>query len=265
MLRGGAGEVDLELVAGDGHGRADLELAAVCGLQHVGRLEAPVRNPRDRRAHEALRVGVELVHRGLDPVGSSARAELVETTVGEPVRRQLRTEVAAALVRVAHARDEAVECRVVQARRRDHDALLVEPARARGQAAGLPAADVGVVRARDREADGRARDERDVGQVRPARERVVEDEDVARPGIVRADGGDGVGHRAEMDGDVLGLGDHAAAPVEERGRAVAPLLDVRGERGPDQDRAHLLRDRTERGADQLELKFHFFHALVTHS
>ena len=56
---------------------------------------------------------------------------------------------------------------------------------------------------------------------------------------------------------MLGLRDHPAARVEERGRAVAPLLDVRRERGADEDGAHLVRDRAERGADHLELDPHF--------
>src|SRR5205823_3894426 len=49
---------------------------------------------------------------------------------------------------------------------------------------------------------------------------------------------------------------HAAPRVEERGRAVAPLLDVGRERGADKRRAHLLRDRAERRAEKLELNIH---------
>ena len=64
-------------------------------------------------------------------------------------------------------------------------------------------------------------------------------------GSCAIDGGDRVGHRAEVDGDVLGLRDHPAALVEERGRAVAPLLDVRRERGADEHGAHLLGDRAQ--------------------
>ena len=41
---------------------------------------------------------------------------------------------------------------------------------------------------------------------------------------------------------MLGLDDHAAPLVEERGRAVAPLLDVGGEGRADEDGAHLLGD-----------------------
>ena len=55
---------------------------------------------------------------------------------------------------------------------------------------------------------------------------------------------------------MLGLRDHPAARVEEGGRAVAPLLDVRRERGADEHGAHLLRDRAERAADDLELDVH---------
>ena len=75
-------------------------------------------------------------------------------------------------------------------------------------------------------------------------------------GSCAAHGGDRVGHRAEVHRDVLGLRDHAAALVEERRRAVAPLLDVRRERRADEHRAHLLRDRAERAADHLELDVH---------
>ena len=56
----------------------------------------------------------------------------------------------------------------------------------------------------------------------------------------------------------LGLGDHPAVPVEEGGRAVAALLDIRRERGADEHGAHLVGDRPERRADQLELNFHSF-------
>src|SRR5215217_7161841 len=57
----GAGEVELDLVALDRHGNADLELA-LGRLEHVARLPAPVRKRGERGAHPALGVGVELVH-----------------------------------------------------------------------------------------------------------------------------------------------------------------------------------------------------------
>ena len=126
---------------------------------------------------------MQLVHRRLDRLRAAPFAELVDPPLGQTVRRELGTKVAAALVGVPHPRDELVEDAVVEARRRDHDTLLLEPARVGGQAAGLGGADVGVVSAGDGEARARARDERDVGQVRAAGERVVED-----PGLARARG-----------------------------------------------------------------------------
>src|SRR6266700_8001905 len=63
-----------------------------------------------------------------------------------------------------------------------------------------------------------------------------------------------------MDGNVLGLRDHPPARVEEGSRAVAALLDVRGEGGAYEDGAHLLGDRPKRASEHLELDIH---ALVT--
>jgi hypothetical protein len=86
------------------------------------------------------------------------------------------------------------------------------------------------MRARRGIAERRTGDERHVGEVRAARVRIVEHVDVFRPRPARANGRDGIGEGAEVDGDVLGLDNHPPARVEERGRAVAALLDVRAER-----------------------------------
>ena len=64
--------------------------------------------------------------------------------------------------------------------------------------------------------------------------------------------GDRLGHRAEVDGDVLGLGDHRALGVEQRGRAVAALLDVGGVGAADQHRARLLGDARQRAGEDRE-------------
>src|SRR4051812_14800714 len=65
-----------------------------------------------------------------------------------------------------------------------------------------------------------------------------------------------VRHRAEMHGDVLGLRHHAAALVEDRGRAVATLLDVRRERRADEHCAHLLGNCAQRASEYLKLDVH---------
>ncbi len=69
------------------------------------------------------------------------------------VRRELRAQVGTPLRRIAHPARQLREQVVVESRRRDHDALLVERARVGGHAARRAAADVGVVRAVRREAD----------------------------------------------------------------------------------------------------------------
>ncbi len=97
----------------------------------------------------------------------------------------------------------------------------------------------------------------DVGQVgAAARVGIVDDEHVAGrevPERVAPENLlDRAQERAEVHGDVLGLGDHPTARVEDRRRAVAPLLDIGRVRGADEGGAHLLRHREERRADDLE-------------
>ena len=60
-------------------------------------------------------------------------------------------------------------------------------------------------------------------------------------------------HRAEVDRDVLGLHDHLASRVEQAGRAVATLLDVRRVRAAHERGAHLLAGRAQRAGDDLEV------------
>ena len=250
-----SGEVDLDLVACDGDGDADLQLPGG-RLQRVARLVAPVGEAGDGSADDALGVAVELVHRGGDSVRPAPLDELREAALGQPVGGQLSVEVAPPLVRVAHVREQDGQQLVVEAHRREHEPLLVDVGRARGEAGRLHAADVGVVRARAGEAAGHAGDERDVGEMRAAGEGIVDDVDLAGLRVAGENGGDGLGHGAEVDGDVLGLDDHAAALVEEGGRAVAPLLDVGREGRADQHGAHLLRNGAELRAKNLVQNFH---------
>src|SRR5258707_10117265 len=55
-----------------------------------------------------------------------------------------------------------------------------------------------------------------------------------------------------MDRDVLGLAERLARRIEQRRRAVAPLLDVGGMRGADQRLAGFVDDRGEGSADDLD-------------
>jgi hypothetical protein len=132
------------------------------------------------------------------------------------VRGKLGAEIATPLVRVPHACDERLEGRRVELRRRDDHALLVERARARRKASRLGAADIRVMRARDREPQLGARHDRQIREVGAARVRVVEDPGLAERRIVRHHRRHRLRHGAEVDGDVLRLRDHPAALVEKR-------------------------------------------------
>ena len=112
------------------------------------------------------------------------------------------------------------------------------------------------MRTRDGEAGFGSRHERDVRKVRAARVGIVERPHLAEGRTVLHHRGNRIGHRAEMHGNVLGLRDHATALVEERGGAIAPLLDVRGERRADEHCAHLFGHRAQEAADDLELDRH---------
>ncbi len=191
---------------------------------------------------------MELVHRRRDAVVAVAGAEILHAGTAESLRSELGPEVSEAFLRVPHSRDEVVEEHVVEPGRRDDDAFVRERVGEGRHAAGLDPADVGVVGARDGESERGARDERDVGKMSAAGVGVVEHEGVVRPGAFQPDGGDGVRHGSEVNGDVLGLGDQASAGVEERGRAVAALLDVGGEGRADEGGAHLLGDGTQGAA-----------------
>ena len=94
----------------------------------------------------------------------------------------------------------------------------------------------------------RGRDERDVVQMRAAREGIVDDDLLAGPdlGAARVDRGPHRrGHGTEMHGDVLGLREQRAVGREQRARTVGPLLDVRAVRGAAEHRAHLVGDTGE--------------------
>ena len=172
--------------------------------------------------------------RGAGELGQALRAGAVGGELG--------AQVGTALGRLAHARHELLDRPLVERPRGDHDALLLERAAVGGHRARA--------RGRPRRRDARGwrrsraarlavedgRDDGDVGQVGAAGERVVEDPGDPGGVLCVEHRGDRGGHRAEVHGDVLGLHDHLAVGVEQRGGGVAALLDVRGVRRADQHR-----------------------------
>ena len=93
-----------------------------------------------------------------------------------------------------------------------------------------------------------------IGEVGAAEVRVVVDEDVTGGDLARntENGADGVGHGAEVDGDVGALGHHIAVDVEDAARVVASQLEKRGVGGLGQHNLHLLGGGDEGVLDDLE-------------
>ena len=89
----------------------------------------------------------------------------------------------------------------------------------------------------------------------PPGEGVVDDGDVAFARAGRAASRTAATlarHRAEVDGDVGGLGEQVAVGVEEGAGEVAALLDVGGEGDPLERDAHLLGGGFEEVAEEFE-------------
>ena len=184
--------------------------------------------------------------------------QLRQTAGPDPSGRELRAEIRATLIGLAHLRNELVDRVLVQDPGLDHHPLVAQRPAVGGHRPGGRAADVGVMGAVRRERDQLVsgedgRDHRDVGKVGPSAVGVVEDPGAAGSVVLIHDRRHRSGHRAEVYGDVLGLHHHLAARVKQRRRRVAPLLDVGRVRRADQHGSHLLADRPQRAGQDLEL------------
>ena len=166
--------------------RVDAQLA-VDRLEHVVRLVAAVGESRRSPARTTpLRVGVQLVHRRGHALAAVARAELVDACAARgAARRAGRGSRRGAPPGSASARRAPRS--MASSRRVGGMTTPSSRERARDGAACCPARSppTSAWCARDDgEAERGARDERDVGQVRAAGVRVVEDEDVVGRGVV---------------------------------------------------------------------------------
>jgi hypothetical protein len=263
VLRRRSGEIHVDAISGDLDRHAQLEIA-VGRLHRLGREIATVGHGGDGRPRASLGI-VEHRPAGVpEPIDAALRAQLPHPALGEAMHRELRVQVAPALVAHARVGDDQLEHVRVHAgprrdpRRRDDQALLVQVRRVGRHARGRHAANVRMMRPRRSEADQQAvdvdrRDERDVGQVRAARVRIVQAPDLACLGPARDDGGDRGRQGAEVNRDVLSLDDERAVRVEQRRRAVATLLDVRREGAAREGCAHLLGDAAQRAHRHLKL------------
>ena len=233
MLARAAGEVEDQPLALDARVQAQEEIA-LAPLEHVLGVDVAVGQLRDARSGAPLGVVEHGAGRLAQPLDAEPLGERAQALGADAIGGELGAQVGAPLLGLAHLHDELLDRRVVERARRDHDALLGQRAAVGGHRARHAPADVGVMGAAGGEAEQRplvggehGRDHGDVGQVRAAAERIVEDPRDAWRVALAEHRGDRGGHRAEVHRDVLGLHDHLPVGVEQAGRGVVSLLDVR--------------------------------------
>ena len=268
-LRGGAGEVEGRLVAPDldPHLHAERLSVDAVVVEPVLAVPGAVGERADRRPHLRFRLRVKRVEARVKRLHAVPLDELGQTSGRDVVGRELGEDVALALVRPAQVREDEVNrlalgpSRREESDRRDADAFLVAVGRPGHVAAGHGAADVRPVGEVDGERDEPVSredgtDRLHVRQVIPADLREVEEPDVALAQPRRWDPLeellDRERHHAHVDGNVPALGDEAPVGVGQRRGEVARFLEQRRAGRAHQDHAHLLGDRVEGVADDLE-------------
>ena len=242
-LRIGAGPVDDQLVALDGHGDVEshrrIDDAVV--LHVLGELVDAVRDGLDLGPHPALGVVHELVRGLLDELAAEAVEQLDHAPLGDPQRADLRVEVAPRVPRravVGH--DQPPQVHVVDVAlddldRRDPQALLEDLGGVRGEAADGLAADLGEMADVGHEAEqlalveDRAHDAV-LGDVRAAAVGIVVQDDVA--GLERLDAEllDRPAHDEQAGRDLrraeLGLPDHVPRRSKSTHEKSRPSLKI---------------------------------------
>ena len=192
-MRRGAGVIDRRLIgfdrkpAVDAHGPG----AEAVVVEAVFELVSAIGDGTDACPHHALGVVLERFHLRFDAWLSVLDGRLEQTPHSDVVGRDLRGEVSAALLGRAHVGENNPQNLIVdlslleQLHRREAQSLLIDLPRQRHRAR-RHAADIGVMRT-GRQVVGRfsvfnenRRHGGDIGQVRAAAERVVENDDVAR-------------------------------------------------------------------------------------
>ena len=260
MLAGAAGEVERQLVAG-----ARSRAGAARGRRRRAsstsrRLDGAVGHRGDAGARTPLGVVEHLGdrRRAARPRRCARPAPRAACTpmrfAASWARRSARR-----CVGLAHLRDQLLDAASSSDARRDHDALLGErrASRPASSPAILPPTSAWCAR-RGGEADQlaaveRRRDDRDVGQVRAAA-RTGRSAPTRRParGPRPSTAATAAGIAPRWTGMCSACITISPRGVEQRGRAVAALLDVRRVRAAHQHRAHLLARGAQRAGDDLQ-------------
>jgi hypothetical protein len=220
-----------------------------------------------RGAGQPLGVVQQLIHVEAGPGHAVARHQLLEGALGDGAGGELGTQIAEHLDRHPHiAVDHHVQgfvglAALIEAQWRDAQPFLVNLGTVRGIGARHPPADIRVVA--DGRGDGDAlpihedrREQENIGQVHPALEGVVEDEDVAlrhRLAVAAHDGGQRFRDAAEVARQGQPLGDQPALGVAEGRGVIHVVLQHRRIGGAMDGQRHVIGDREERVLEQLEL------------
>ncbi len=281
-LRPRSFEIELDGISRDAGRADDWNRRARKAVVVHGALEAifPVRQGCDPVLQAPARICEDVLDRLRDRRPAHAIHELQQHRAASQIRPDLRPQIEHALLGVARIAGDQLEQVLVDralagdADDRNADSFLEDRARGARCRSRCPAADIGMMGDVAAEETHDAfmmdrRDDRDVGQMASSREiGIVRDESITGlhrlERVARQDGFHRADHGAEMNRDVIGLRDEPALDVEERSRAVPPLLDVGRERRADEDRPHVLRDSEEAVGEHVHLH-RVCDALTTHS
>ena len=270
-LVGGAGEVQLGAAPlyPQGDHQRDVEQPLAVVVHHVAEAVLAVGQVRQSLAHAPLAIGVEgvqgraqrlqaaLADQRRQPPGARLAGTGLGGEIGEP------GHVQGQLVALAEPRQPAAQRQLpiafaLEPLRGDHQPLLVQgPGHRHG--AGAVRADIGVVGPGHGEggqplAGEHRRYHRHVGQMGAAQVGVVDHQEVAgAPVAAFHQVRHGVGHGAQVHGNVRGLGAEAAGGVEDGAGKIQPVLDVGRQRAGAQQGAHLVTNTRQAVGENTQL------------
>ncbi len=237
---------------GDGQGDRIVEIEIV---EHILEPPAPIGQGSDTRAHLALGIIQQRLARGQHDVDPMALAQFGEPLHAHPVRRHLRAQIRQTFARdLAIQQDQLLDIflqnpSAVQADRGDPQALLVDMRMS-------PVDEIGMMRQVHRPGDQGVIDkdrlgQNDIGQMGAAAAiGVIANKDIAGAQILYVVIGqqhrDEIQETAQMDRDMFGLAQGPALAIKQRGRTIAPFLDIGRIRGAHQRLSGFLDNRRQR-------------------
>ncbi len=256
------GEVDGQLIAFDDRGEHELHRLAQTFVNLFGAVTA-VGDGADEIAHRLSGLPLQMPVVALHGVAAEPGKQREQALFAAPAGRRRRIEVAQHVVGCAHVGADYLAYRligpaaVIKLHCRQPQSFLVDLLALQTHAAGEAPADIGMMLRHRRKSAVFAlmeqrHDHDDIGQVRPAAEWIVADDDVAR--LEDAVFGDHIGQRLDEISHPVGqrLNNHVALEVKQRGGEVAPFLGRQRARGLPHGDVHLLGNGNQLMAHHLD-------------